>query len=82
MPINILTLDAGKNDGLPHTFEYRREELAKTVAAPIRDIDVLNSFLKETAPTGLTGQYLQLAHIATIVPNAGILAMHGGVKSV
>ena len=69
-----------KTMGCSDTFEYRREELAKTATTPIRDIDVLNSFLKETAPTGLAGQYLQLAQIAAIIPNTGILTMHGGLN--
>lgn len=68
-----------KTMGCPDTFQCRREELAKN-ATVVTDADVLNSILKESSPEGLTGQYLQLAQIAAIVPNTGVLAMHGGLN--
>lgn len=68
-----------KTMGCPNTFEYRREELTKTATTTVTDIEVLYSFIYESSPSGLTGQYLQLADIAVIIPNTGILAMHGGL---
>jgi hypothetical protein len=69
-----------KTMGCPHTFRYRREELAQRLnKAVVSDETVLESFLKESSPQGLMGRYLQQAEVGTIVPNTGILALHGGI---
>jgi hypothetical protein len=70
-----------KTMGCPHSFRYRKEELEKTNAGKIvTDSMVLNSFINETAPDGITGQYLRLAQIAVIIPNTSVLAVHGGFQ--
>jgi hypothetical protein len=68
-----------KTMGCPHTFRYRREELARQKNKIITDEEVLQSFIRESSPDGITGQYLQLSQIAAIVPNTGVLAVHGGL---
>jgi hypothetical protein len=68
-----------KTMGCPHTFRYRREELIRKYARDVTDKEVLNNFIKESSPDGLTGQYLQRAKLAVLIPNTGILAMHGGM---
>lgn len=69
-----------KTMGCPHTFRFRREELEKQFPNKrIIDEDVLQSFLDESSPRGLTGQYLQNSQIAVIVPNTRVLAVHGGL---
>ena len=69
-----------KTMGCPHTFRYRREEMAQSLQkTDISDVDVLRNFLQETAPDGLMGQYLQLAQVGVIVPDTCILAVHGGL---
>lgn len=71
-----------KTLGSPHAFRYRREELARmNEGNSITDIDVLNSFIQETSPTGLMGQYLSQGHIGALIPGTSILAIHGGLTS-
>ena len=70
-----------KTMGCPHTFRFRREELVEKFKRPIPDEDVLRNFLKETSPTGLMGEYLQLADVGVILPNTGVMAVHGGLTS-
>jgi Calcineurin-like phosphoesterase len=69
-----------KNMGCPGTFQYRREELQRQhVSAAVTDLEVLQSFIKETSPTGLMGEYLKLGQMGVIVPNTRVLAVHGGL---
>lgn len=69
-----------KTMGSPHAFRYRREEMAKFQPnKKISDEDVLHNFLRETAPDGLMGQYLQLAQVGVIIPDTGVIAVHGGL---
>jgi hypothetical protein len=71
-----------KTMGSPNTFRYRRAELsALTHKSNPSEEEVLQSFIKETLPSGLMGEYLQLAQVGVIVPNTGILAVHGGLTS-
>ncbi|MDR3476471.1 MAG: hypothetical protein P4M14_00385 [Gammaproteobacteria bacterium] len=71
-----------KTMGSPNTFRYRREELsALTQKSNPSEEEVLHSFIKETQPTGLMGEYLGLAQVGVIVPNTGILAVHGGLTN-
>ena len=70
-----------KTMGCPHSFRYRREELAKSnPGKDVSDEEVLQSFLQQTTPDGVTGQYLQLAQVGVIVPGTGVLAVHGGLQ--
>lgn len=69
-----------KTMGCPHTFRYRREELRRKFGVnTISDETVLQSFINESVPTGLIGQYLQLSQVGVIVPNTGVMAVHGGL---
>jgi hypothetical protein len=67
------------NMGCPSTFQYRREELQRRTNHSVTDIEVLKSFLTETSPTGLMGEYLKLGQMGIIVPNTRVLAVHGGL---
>lgn len=70
-----------KTMGCPHSFRYRKEELER--AHPnsiITDIMVLHSFIKESSLDGINGQYLQQAQVGVIIPNTGVLAVHGGLQ--
>lgn len=70
-----------KTMGCPHSFRYRREELARSQNSKlISDEDILQSFLEQTSPEGVTGQYLQLAQIGVIVPGTGVMSVHGGLQ--
>ena len=70
-----------KTMGCPHSFRHRKEELEK--ANPnsfISDTMILHSFLKESAPDGINGEYLQHAQVGVIIPNTGVLTVHGGLQ--
>ena len=70
-----------KTMGCPHTFRYRREEIERLQPKKtITDEDVLKNFLNETSPDGLMGQYLQHAQVGVIIPDTGVLAVHGGIS--
>jgi hypothetical protein len=69
-----------KTMGCPKTFHYRREELARILnREDITDEEVLHNFIFETSPEGVSGNYLKLAQIAAIIPNTGVLVIHGGL---
>jgi hypothetical protein len=70
-----------KTMGCPNTFRYRREEISKKMLRMATEEDVLQSFLIETAPTGLMGQFLQHAQVGIIIPEARLLAVHGGLST-
>jgi hypothetical protein len=67
------------NMGSPATFDYRREELQRAGKKTVTDRDVLNSFLTETSPMGVMGEYLKLSQLGVIVPHTRVLAVHGGL---
>lgn len=70
-----------KTMGCPHSFRYRKEELQRTHPNNIiTDAAVLQSFIKETSPDGVNGKYLQQAQVGVIIPNTGVLAVHGGLR--
>lgn len=69
-----------KTMGCPHSFRYRKEELQRIYPnTVISDIMVLRSFINESSPKGIHGQYLQQAQVGVIIPNTGLLAVHGGL---
>lgn len=69
-----------KTMGCPQTFEFRRTELSQRDSnQPVNDEVVLSSFIKECAPSGLFGQYLTHAQIGVIIPEAKLIAVHGGL---
>jgi hypothetical protein len=68
--------------GSPNAFRYRREELMRRLKVSyLPDAIVLKSFLRETAPAGLMGRYLQLSQLAVIVPDTRVMAVHGGITA-
>ena len=69
------------NMGCPATFEYRRQELQRAREHAVSDMEVLNSFLIETSPTGVMGEYLKLSQLGVIVPQTRVLAVHGGLTA-
>jgi len=68
-----------KTMGSPHAFRYVREEIQKEKKGVVTDFEVLAKFLKESAPEGAMGQYLQHAELAVTFQKAGILILHGGL---
>lgn len=69
-----------KTMGCPNTFLFRKQELQKR--NPLSTIDdelILESFIKESRPDGLYGQYLKLAQLGVIIPEARLIAVHGGL---
>jgi hypothetical protein len=69
-----------KTMGCPFTFNYRRDELKRQTSCDfISDEKVLQSFIDETLPTGLMGEYLKLGQMAVVVPGTRVLAVHGGI---
>lgn len=71
-----------KTMGCPHGFRYRKEELERTHPNSIvTDTMVLHSFIKESSPEGVNGKYLQEAQVGVIIPNTGVLAVHGGLQA-
>lgn len=70
-----------KTMGCPNTFRYRGEELSKRMQKNVTDEEVLESFLKEAAPTGVMGEYLQHSQVGVIIPSTKLLAVHGGLTS-
>lgn len=70
-----------QNLGCPHTFNYQRQYLAEKLKRSLHDVsdsDVLNCILEQNSPQGTMGEYLRHTQIAAIIPNSGILAVHGG----
>lgn len=66
--------------GSPQLFRFVREALeAGETACHLTDENVLARILSEAAPEGLMGKYLQRAQLAAIVPDTGVLVVHGGV---
>lgn len=68
--------------GCPHTFSYHAQQLANKFKRSIHDISevaVLESVLEQTSPNGLIGEYLKQTQIGVIIPNTGILVVHGGL---
>jgi hypothetical protein len=68
-----------KNMGCQSTFQYRREELQRRTNHSVTDREVLQSFLTETSPAGLMGEYLKLGQMGVIFPGTRVLAVHGGL---
>lgn len=69
-----------KTMGCPHSFRYRKEELEKSYSGEVTDSMVLQSIIKESSPEGVVGQYLQQTQVGVIIPNTGVLAVHGGLQ--
>ena len=71
-----------QNLGCPHTFEYHRQQLAEKLDCKVMDISdsmILKSIMEQTSPTGIVGEYIKQTQIAALIPEAGILAVHGGL---
>lgn len=71
-----------QNLGCPHTFLYQRQYLAAKLNRHVNDVsdsDVLRCILEQNSPNGSMGNYLRHTQIAAIIPNSGILAVHGGL---
>lgn len=73
-----------QNMGCPHTLTYYAQQLAQVQQRSVRDVsehEVVQYVIKQASPTGLMGEYLQQTQIAAILPDTGILAVHGGLTS-
>lgn len=71
-----------QNLGCPHTFEYHAHQLADKQGCERTDITdgmVLTSIMKQNSPTGLMGQYLAQTQMVALIPDTGIMAIHGGL---
>lgn len=70
-----------QNLGCPATFDFHKQTLACELncsVAEIADRTVLKSIMQLNSPQGLMGRYIAETQIAAIIPNTGILAVHGG----
>lgn len=70
-----------QNLGCPHTFEYHKQYLAEKHQCTVNQITeymVLQSIMEQNSPHGIMGEYLRHTQIAAIIPEAGIIAVHGG----
>ena len=71
-----------KNMGSGNTFRFHRDELKQRLhQETVSDEEVLQSFLKESQPDGLMGEYLQQAQVGVIVPDTRVMAIHGGITT-
>ncbi|MBI2786359.1 MAG: metallophosphoesterase [Legionella longbeachae] len=74
-----------ENLSCPYTFSYHAQQLATQLGKELHEVSdhmVLDSFLKLTSPNGLMGEYLKHAQAGVIIPNTGILAVHGGLTPI
>lgn len=70
-----------QNLGCPHTFEYHAQELAQKNGCQrksLSDNDILQSMIMLNSPQGLMGEYLSQTQMVAMVPDSGIIAVHGG----
>ncbi|MBA2655842.1 MAG: metallophosphoesterase [Tatlockia sp.] len=73
-----------QNLSCPFTFNYHAQHLAAKLGCELNEVTdsmVLNSIMEQSSPKGLVGEYIKQTQIAVILPDAGILAVHGGITA-
>lgn len=73
-----------QNLSCPLTFDFHAQQLAEKLKCETKEITdymVLKSIMDQTSPTGLMGEYIKQTQIALVIPEAGIMAVHGGLTA-